>query len=119
MGDCNFEIATKAIALMEYTYTITSNREKYPVKYIQLMKRIQNKCMDIYECLIEANRLNADECFRERRLLQSKAITYCDELSCYAELSMNMHRISSRTLNHWQKLITDVKYMTIAWRKKK
>lgn len=43
---------------MEYTFTITSNRKRYPVKYIQLIKRIQNLSMDIYEYLFDANRLD-------------------------------------------------------------
>lgn len=29
---------------MEYTMTITSNRKRYPVKHLTLVKRIQNRC---------------------------------------------------------------------------
>ena len=43
---------------MEYTIRITSNRKRYPTKYIQLIKRIQDKSMDIYEFIFDANRLD-------------------------------------------------------------
>ena len=45
---------------MEYTMTITSNRKRYPVKHLTLVKRIQNRCMDIYEYLLDANRMKLD-----------------------------------------------------------
>lgn len=58
MAEQKLDVIVKAIKLMEYSMTITSNRKRYPIKYIQLIKRIQNKSMDIYEFLLEANRLN-------------------------------------------------------------
>jgi len=112
------DVIIKATKLMEYSMTVTSNRKRYPVKYIQLIKRIQNKSMDIYEFLIDANRLNINTFKSERLELQTKAITSCDKLSCYIELSMNLKRIGSDTVEHWQKQIDDIKYMTIAWREK-
>ena len=112
------DVIIKAIKLMEYSMTVTSNRKRYPVKYIQLIKRIQNKSMDIYEFLIDANRLNINTYKAERLELQTKAITSCDKLSCYIELSMNLKRIGSDTVDYWQKQIDDIKYMTIAWREK-
>ena len=103
---------------MEYTYQITSNRKRYPVKYVQLIKRIQDKSMDIYEFLIDANRLNLVSSKSERLELQTKAITTCDKLSALIELSMNLNIIGTDTVAHWQKQIEDVKYMTIGWREK-
>lgn len=58
MAEQKLDVIVKAIKLMEYSMTVTSNRKRYPIKYIQLIKRIQNKSMDIYEFLLEANRLN-------------------------------------------------------------
>ena len=54
---------------MEYTMTITSNRKRYPVKHLTLVKRIQNRCMDIYEYLLDANRLKLDTSKSERQEL--------------------------------------------------
>ena len=118
MAEQKLDVIVKSIKLMEYTMTITSNRKRYPVKYIQLIKRIQNKSMDIYEFLMEANRLNIDTSKTERLELQTKAITSCDKLSCFVEMSMNLNLIGSNNAENWQKQISDIKYMTIAWREK-
>lgn len=118
MAAGNFDIIPKATSLMEYTIRITSNRKRYPVKYIQLIKRIQNKSMDIYEFILDANRLNLSISKRERIELQTKAITSCDKLSCFIEMSLNLNLVGTDTVAFWQKQIDDVKYMTIAWREK-
>ena len=118
MTEQKLNVIVKAIKLMEYTMTITSNRKRYPVKYVQLIKRIQNKSMDIYEFLMEANRLNIVTSKVDRLELQTKAITSCDKLSCFVEMSINLNLIGSNTVENWQKQISDIKYMTIAWREK-
>ena len=74
--------------------------------------------MDIYEFLMEANRLNIDTSKMERLELQTKVITSCDKLSCFVEMSMNLNLIGSNNAENWQKQISDIKYMTIAWREK-
>lgn len=102
---------------MQYTYTITANKKRYPCKYRILVERIQNECMNIYSYLMDANRVDINNLKKDRLLLQTKAINSCDKLSCYAELSMNLNLIGSNTIMNWQKLICDIKYMTIAWRK--
>lgn len=107
----------KAIKLMEDSIRITSNRKRYPVKYIQIIKRIQNTAIDIYEQLIDANRLKLDANKTERFMLQTKAITSCDKLSCYVEISLRLELIGIGVVEKWQKEINDVKYMAIAWRK--
>ena len=105
---------------MGYTYKITVNRKRYPKKYIALIQEMQTLCMNIYKCLIEANRLqlHIDTDKKERLQLQTKAVAYCDELSCFVELSMNFNLIDGNTVEYWQKKISDIKYMTIAWRTK-
>lgn len=74
--------------------------------------------MDIYENLLNANRLHVVNFKQERLNLQTKAISCCDQLSCYVEISMKMNLIGMKTVEYWQKQIEDVKYMTIAWRSK-
>lgn len=118
MAEQKLDVLVKAIDLMNYTMTITSNRKRYPAKYIQLVKRIQDKSMDIYEFLLEANRLNINTSKTERLELQTKAITTCDKISCFIEMSMNLKLVGSNTVSYWQKKVDDVKYMTIAWREK-
>ena len=118
MAEQKLDVIVKAIKLMEYTMTITSNRKRYPAKFVQLVKRIQDESMDIYEFLLTANRLNVATSKAERTELQAKASAKCDILSCHVELSMKLNLIGSRTVEVWQKHIQNVKYMTIAWRTK-
>ena len=98
MAEKKLDVIIKAIDLMKYSMKITSNRKRYPVKYIQLIKRIQNKSMDIYEFLLEANRLNVNTSKQERLELETKEITSCDKLSCFVEMSMEFELIGSDTV---------------------
>lgn len=114
------EVISKSIDLMKYTIQITSNRKRYPNKFIILIQRIQSTCIEIYDSLMRANRLqlqlNNEK--SERLKLQTEAITLCDELSCFIQLSMELDLIGTNTVEFWQKKISDVKYMTISWRTK-
>ena len=114
------EVISKSIDLMKYTIQITSNRKRYPNKFIILIQRIQSTCIEIYDSLMRANRLqlqlNNEK--SERLKLQTEAITLCDELSCFIQLSMELDLIGTNTVEFWQKKISDVKYMTISWRAK-
>ena len=74
--------------------------------------------MDIYEYIIEANRLNLTDSRVERLELETKAITACYKLSCFVEMSMNLNLVGSDTVEYWQSKINDVKYMMIALRKR-
>jgi len=118
MREKKLVVMVKAISLMEYTMTVTSNIKRYPIKHLMLIKRIQCKCMDIYENLLDANRLNMDTAKQERLEYQTKAISSCDKLSCYIELSMKLNLVGTDTVSYWQSQINDIKYMTIAWRSK-
>lgn len=76
-------VITKAKDLVKHTYTITNNTDRYPKKYrFTLVTRIQNRVLDVYECLLEANELNlsipAEK--QQRQALQAKALTYTKEL---------------------------------------
>lgn len=114
-------VITKAKDLVKHTYVITNSTTKYPKKYrYTLVNRIQNRVIDIYECLIEANELNINiaEEKQQRQKLQAKALTYCKELLFFIELSFEMQFISSGSCEYWGKMALDVKYMTSAWKKK-
>lgn len=114
------DVISKSIDLMKYTIQITSNHKRYPKKFLILIQKIQSTSLEIYDALMEANRLqlqlNTEKA--ERLKLQTKAITLCDELSCFIQLSMDLSLIGSDTVEYWQKKISDIKYMTIAWRSK-
>lgn len=119
MAENDLEVILKAQGLAEHTFRITSNCNRYPKKYrFSLVDRMQNKTLDIYENLQEANRTDLRSCARERSELQTKAITRCDELLFYIELSHKLNIINAGSMEYWSKMVKDVKHMSIAWRSK-
>ena len=68
----------KAKDLAEHTLRVTSNCNRYPKKYrFSLVDKMQNKALEIYEYLYEANRTDLKYYRRERSELQTKSITHC------------------------------------------
>ena len=118
---CADDTAMKAKDLVKHTFTITNSTERYPKKYrFTLVNRIQDKAVDIYECVLEANELDLRDAqeYRQRQKLQAKALTYCKELLFFIELSQEMGFISMSSCEYWSKLALEVKYMTTAWKKR-
>ncbi len=120
MADRNeLQVIIKAKELAKHTLVITSNANRYPKKYrFSLVDKMQNKALNIYETLYEANRTDIRDFKRERLELQTKALTYCDELLFYIELSYELHIINDKSMEYWSKMVSDIKHMTIAWRTK-
>lgn len=119
MDNEELKVITKAMELAKHSFLLTSNCNRYPKKYrFSLVDRIQLKSMDIYENLLEANRADMKDYKRERLELQTKAITICDELLFYIDLSYQLNILSEKSMEYWSKLVKDIKYMTIAWRSK-
>lgn len=117
MAEKEFKIILMAKNLAEHTLRITSNCNRYPKKYrFSLVDKMQNKALEIYEYLYEANRTDLKLYRKERLELQTKSITYCDELLFYIELSMKLNIINLKSMEYWSKMVTDIKYMIIAWR---
>lgn len=112
------QVITKSMELVKHSYRITSNCNRYPKKYrFSLVDRIQLKSMDIYENLLEANRILVPQDLKERKEIQTKAILYCDELLFYIELSKEIGLLDFNSMEYWSKMVCDIKFMTIAWRK--
>ena len=119
MAENDLKVILKAKELAEHTLRVTSNANRYPKKYrFSLVDKMQNKSLEIYEYLHEANRTDLREYGRERSELQTKAITHCDELLFYIELSYKLNIINDKSMGYWSKMVTDIKHMAIAWRSK-
>ena len=117
MVENELKVLVKAKELAVHTFKLTSNCNRYPKKYRHsLVDRIQIKSLEIYETLLEANRINNATRKRERCEEITKAITFCDELMFYIELSMNLNLLNDKSAGYWSKMVTDVKYMSLAWR---
>lgn len=119
MAEEKLKVIIKAEELAEHTLRVTSNCNRYPKKYrFSLVDKMQNKALEIYEYLHEANRTDLKAYGRERSELQTKAITYCDELLFFIELSYRLNIINDKSMGYWSKMVADVKHMAIAWRSK-
>ena len=117
MADNDLKVIVKAKDLAVHSFKLTSNCNRYPKKYRHsLVDRIQVKSLDIYETLLEANRINNVSHKRERCEMITKAITICDEMLFYIELSMMLDLLTDKSAEYWSKMVQDVKYMAIAWR---
>lgn len=117
MASESFDTILKAMELAEHTLRVTSNCNRYPKKWrFSLVDKMQNKALEIYEKLHEANKTDLRDYKRERLELQTQAITYCDQLLFYIEMSQKLQIINTKSMEHWSKLVKDVKHMTISWR---
>ena len=117
MAENDLKVIVKAKELAAHSFKLTSNCNRYPKKYRHsLVDRIQLKSLDIYEALLEANRINNVTHKRDRCEMITRAITLCDVLLFYIELSMNLGLLSDGSAAYWSKMAQDVKYMSIAWR---
>ncbi len=118
MADTELKVIVKAKELVTHSFKLTSNCNRYPKKYRHsLVDKIQNKSLDIYDNLHEANRINNKTDKRARCETITKAITYCEQLNFYIELSMELNILNGGSAQYWSKLVSDVKFMAIAWRK--
>lgn len=119
MAENDLKVIVKAKELAVHSFKLTSNCNRYPKKYRHsLVDRIQLKSLEIYETLFEANRISNVSHKRERCEAITRAITLCDELLFYIELSMSLGVLNDNSVAYWSKMVSDVKYMSIAWRTK-
>lgn len=119
MADNEFLAIVKAKELATHTFVLTSNNKRYPKKYRHsLVDEMQKKSLYIHNTLLEANRINNKTNKLERCEMITKAITYCDELLFYIELSMNLNLLEKDSKVYWSKLTSDVKHLALAWRKR-
>lgn len=118
MNDTELKVIIKAKDLAVHTFKLTSNCNRYPKKYRHsLVDKMQIKSIEIYETLFEANRINNKTNKEQRCEAITKAITYCDELLFFIELSINLNILSDSSAGYWSRMVSDVKFMSIAWRK--
>ena len=116
----DLKVILKAKELSVHTFKLTSNSNRYPKKFRHsLADRMQLKSLDIYDALLEANRINNITNKNLRCETITKAITYCDELLFLIELSMEIvPTLSINSAEYWSNLVRDVKHMSLAWRTK-
>ena len=119
MADNDLKVIVKAKELAVHSFKLTSNSNRYPKKYRHsLCDRIQLRSLDLYETILEANRINNVTHKSERCEMITRAVTLCDKILFYIELSMILELLNQKSAEYWSKMVQDVKYMAIAWRTK-
>lgn len=109
----------KSKELVEHTLRLTGNPKNYPKKYgFTLVARLQNLSLDIFEKLMDANRINLQTGRIKKMEMLTEVIGICDKMCFLIELSYKLNLISVERMDYWSKLVNDVKYMTISWRTK-
>ena len=117
MADTELKVIVKAKELAKHSFQLTSNPNRYPKKYRHsLVDRMQLKSLDIHDTLLEANRIHNVTDKKARCEKITDAITFCDEMLFYIELSMQLNLLNDKSAGYWSKMVSDVKYMAIAWR---
>ena len=119
MATTDLKVIVKAKDLAVHSFKLTSNNNRYPKKYRHsLVDKIQIKSLEIHDTLLEANTINNITHKRLRCDTITKAITLCNQLLFYIELSMNLGILVDKSAEYWSKLCCDVKHLAIAWRTK-
>ena len=114
-----FEIGNKAEKLYFSVFDITTNRSHYPIKYRRMADKMQECVLTIHSDVLNANLCKADS--QQSRLkrydLQTNVIAKCNTFESLVKYCMHARLISFATGEEWTRLVRDIKYMTLAWRK--
>lgn len=81
-------------------------------------KTIRETAVLILRNIHAANDCNFQTEYDRRIDLIHAALQDCNLILKLVEISQSLGYISMKRMEHWTKLITDVKYMTLAWKKK-
>ena len=117
MADNDLKVIVKAKDLAVHSFKLTSNCNRYPKYRHSLVDRIQIKSLDIYETLLEANRINNVSHKRERCEMITRAITICDEMLFYIELSMMLQLLTDKSAEYWSQMVRDVEQSCKEWKR--
>lgn len=114
-----FLIITKAKDLVKHTFTMTNGKAFPKKERFCLVNRLQERTIEIFECIQEANELDLSDPreFRERQYLQKRALTRCKTVLFFIELALERGYIDHGSCQYWSKFVLDVKYMTAKWKK--
>ena len=127
----NFDLITKCEEMVQETFRITGS-SKMPKKYrFTLLDRMQNTVLEIYANIVTANDLSLQipQESAERRKLQNSALTNIKLMEFYIKTALNMNLVTSEQVagrfvngkevkRGWNTKVLDVKYMTLAWKKR-
>lgn len=96
-----------------------SSKQGFPKSALHTyIKTIRETAVSIVQNIHAANDCSFQTEYERRLDLIHAALNDCNLLLKLVEISQSLGYISMKRMGHWTKLITDVKYMTLAWKKK-
>ena len=111
----DFAILAKAKSLLKYTLHQSSKKDIKAFRNTVFQEII--KCnVDIIRAVIYAN--SQKDNTQERLKYQNITIQNCEIMLTLIEALLDISIISNHTCEVWSKMCMDIKYMTMAWRKR-
>lgn len=107
--------------IQEYTDRLkkAEKKEGFPKSALHTyINATRNAAVSIVKNIHAANDCSFQTEYDRRLDLVHAALNDCNLLLKLVEISQSLGYISIRRMGHWTKFITDVKYMTLAWKKK-
>ena len=115
MAVAKMTVFVKAEYLIDYTFQMTDNANRYAKKHrFTFVDRMQNLALDIYCKLVKSNQLPMSE----RKTLQIEAISDMEVLLALIEISLQRDFIDAEQSERWANKVIDVKNLTGAWLKR-
>ena len=97
----------------------TNSKQGFPKSALHTyIKTIRETAVSIVQNIHAANDCSFQTEYERRLDLIHAALNDCNLLLKLVEISQSLGYISMKRMGHWTRLITDVKYMTLAWKKK-
>lgn len=96
-----------------------SSKQGFPKSALHTyIKTIRETAVSIVQNIHAANDCSFQTEYERRLDLIHAALNDCNLLLKLVEISQSLGYINMKRMGHWTRLITDVKYMTLAWKKK-
>lgn len=118
--ESKLEVQTKAIEMIKYTTTICNNNKIFPKRDRWLLANdIVSTAKMVGRKIFYANDIyvSTKEDYAERRRAQTIAKASTAELLFLIELAYCKYHIESRRIEHWTRLVSDVRSLVVKWRK--
>lgn len=95
------------------------DKQGYPKSAIHsYIKVIRETATNIVTYIQIANDCRFETEYEKRLLLIDEVLKSCNLMLQLIEISLELGYINIKRCKHWTKLVTDVKYMTLSWKKK-
>lgn len=119
MAEKEYLLGNKAKDLLVYTTTVTSNTNLFPKRVrftysndlVMTAKGILKNIHSANECIFATE-------YAHRLALLKEVIDDCNYMLKIIEICVELEYIDLRRCEHWSKLVLDIKYMTMSWRRK-